>query len=120
LVVAAGQGSVFPAVPFQATIWPTAALPLTTNAEIVTVTARSTDTLTIVRAQEGTAARTVVTGDQIAATITNQVLTDMDAPLAPTTDYQIRAGYSHVVPRKFTIASGKKMTIGNAAIMRIL
>ena len=50
-------------------IWPAGAQPLSTNAEIVRVTARSTDTLTITRAQESTSARTVVVGDQIMAAI---------------------------------------------------
>lgn len=78
LVVTAGQGALFPAVPFNATIWPASTQPLSTNAEIVRVTARSTDTLTITRAQEGTAARTVVIGDQIAATVTAKTLTDVE------------------------------------------
>jgi hypothetical protein len=79
LVVATGDGALFPAVPFNATIWPAGASPLATNAEIVRVTNRSTDTLTIVRAQEGTSARTVIIGDQIANTITAKVLTDIEA-----------------------------------------
>lgn len=70
LVVASGHGARFPSVPFQATIWPAGTNPDPSNAEIVTVTAVSTDTLTITRAQESTSARTVVVGDQIAATIT--------------------------------------------------
>lgn len=78
LVVASGDGSLFPAVPFNATIWPTSAQPTSTTAEIVRVTAISTDTLTITRAQESTSARTVVVGDQIAATITAQTMTDIE------------------------------------------
>lgn len=80
LVVASGHGTRFPSVPFNATIWPTASQPDPSNAEIVRVTAISTDTLTITRAQEGTSARTVVVGDQIAATITNRTLTDIETP----------------------------------------
>lgn len=78
LVVAAGQGALFPNSPFNATIWITGANPITTNAEIVRVTAISTDTLTIVRAQEESVARTIVIGDQIAATITVKTLTDVE------------------------------------------
>ena len=78
LVVTSGHGSRFPAVPFNATVWATGAMPDPSNAEIVRVTAISTDTLTIVRAQEGTSARTVVVGDQIAATITALTLTDIE------------------------------------------
>lgn len=79
LVVAGGTGALFPAVPFNATIWPTAANALSTNSEIVRVTAISTDTLTITRQQESTSARTVVVGDQIAATVTNKTLTDVES-----------------------------------------
>lgn len=78
LVVAAGEGALFPAVPFNASVWPTGVQPLTTNAEIVRVTNIATDTLTITRTQESTSARAVVVGDQIAATITNKTLTDIE------------------------------------------
>ena len=78
LVVTAGQGALFPTPPFNATVWPSGAQPTTTNAEIVRVTGISTDTLTIVRAQEGSSARAIVVGDQIANTITSKVLTDIE------------------------------------------
>ena len=61
------------------TIWPNGEIPHAGNAEIVRVTARSSDTLTIVRAQEGTSARAVVVGDQVAATITNKFLDEIEA-----------------------------------------
>ncbi len=79
LVVAAGQGSLFPTVPFNATIWPVNAQPTSANAEIVRVTNISTDTFTITRTQESTSARTVVVGDQIAATVTAKTLTDIES-----------------------------------------
>lgn len=78
LVVTAGHGTRFPAVPFNATIWEDGELPDPENAEIVRVTGISTDTLTIARAQEGTSARTVVVGDRIAATVTAKTLTDVE------------------------------------------
>lgn len=81
LVVTAGQGARFPAVPFNATVWPSGSSPDPSNAEIVRVTARTTDTLTIVRAQEGTTARSVVVGDLIAATITKKTLDDIEASM---------------------------------------
>lgn len=87
-MVAAGQGALFPAVPFNATIWPASTQPTSTNAEIVRVTNISTDTLTITRAQESTSARTVIVGDQIAQTVTAKLFTDLTASipavLAPT------------------------------------
>ncbi len=79
LVVHAGDGALFPAAPFNATVWPVGVQPLTTNAEIVRVTNVSTDTLTIVRAQESSSARSIVVGDQIAVTITKKVITDIEA-----------------------------------------
>ena len=79
LVVQSGDGAKFPTAPFNATIWPPGVAPLTTNGEIVRVTAKSTDTFTIVRAQEGTTARTVLVADQIAATITVKTITDIES-----------------------------------------
>lgn len=65
LVVAAGEGTRFDTPPFNAVIAPADAEPTPANAEIVRVTARSTDTLTITRTQESSSARTVVVGDRI-------------------------------------------------------
>jgi hypothetical protein len=78
LVVASGDGTKFPTPPFNATVWAASANPLTSNAEVVRVTAVSTDTLTITRSQESSSVRTIVTGDQIAATITSKTLTDIE------------------------------------------
>src|SRR5206468_2357178 len=63
--------------------WPAGDQPLVTNAEIVRVTAISGDTLTITRTQEGTTARAILVGDQIAATITAKVLTDAETSPTP-------------------------------------
>ncbi len=78
LVLATGQGALFPAAPFNAVIWPTGVSALSTNAEVVRVTAKSTDTLTIVRAQESSTARSVIATDQIAAAITAKTITDLE------------------------------------------
>jgi hypothetical protein len=59
LVVATGHGTRFPATPFYATIHPKSELPTLDNAEKVLVTAISTDTFTITRAQGGTTAQTI-------------------------------------------------------------
>src|SRR3990167_2257401 len=82
LVVTASDGAKFPTVPFNATVWPVSVQPTTANAEIVRVTNISTDTFTITRTQESTSARTVVVGDQIAATITALTLTDVEGAAA--------------------------------------
>ncbi len=78
LVVATGDGALFVSVPFNAVIWPTGVQPLSSNAEIVRITGRSSDTLTIARTQEGTAARTVVVGDQIAVVASQTVFRDIE------------------------------------------
>ncbi len=78
LVLNAGQGALFPAAPFNCTIWPASTNATAGNAEIVRVTTIVGDTLTIVRAQEGTAARTIIATDQIANTITVKCLTDIE------------------------------------------
>jgi len=78
LVLNAGDGANFPAAPFNAVIWPTGANPTRANAEIVRVTAKSTDTLTITRTQESSSARTVIVGDQIMAGLTSKSLSDIE------------------------------------------
>jgi len=78
LVLQTGQGALMPAVPFNATVWPLGQLALVSTAEIVRVTTIAGDTLTITRAQEGSSARTIVVGDQVAATITAKTLQDVE------------------------------------------
>jgi len=85
LTVAAGDGARFPTTPFNCTVWPTGAIPLQTNGEIIRVTNIVGDVLTITRAQEGTTARAIVVGDQIANTITAKVITDIESSLSGTT-----------------------------------
>jgi hypothetical protein len=75
LTVQTSDGALFPTPPFNATVWPAGVVPILANAEIVRITARSGDVFTtMTRAQEGTAARAIQVGDQIAATITAKVL----------------------------------------------
>src|SRR6185369_15847094 len=68
LRVQRGDAVRFPPPPFNATVWPAASQPTSSNAEIVQVTDIQNDVLTIARTQEGSSARTIVVGDQIAAT----------------------------------------------------
>ena len=84
LVVTAGQGSYFPATPFDATIWPSGVQSSNTNAEIVRVTNVSTDTFTITRAQYGTTAQSIAVGYQIAQTVDANLLSQL-APLSGAT-----------------------------------
>lgn len=75
------DGTVFPAVPFNVTLWPIGANPDSTNAEIGRVTALNTGTgvATMSRAQEGTTARNIATSWPVAATITVKTLTDIES-----------------------------------------
>jgi hypothetical protein len=79
LSVQASNGGLFPAAPFNATVWPASVQPTLANAEIVRVTIKATDTFTITRAQEGTAARSIAAGYQIAAGMTKKFIDDMVA-----------------------------------------
>jgi len=75
ITVTSGQGARFPTLSagdyFYATLVDTS-----NNLEIVKCTARSTDVLTVVRAQESTTARAYSTGDRIEIRITAQTFVD--------------------------------------------
>lgn len=79
LVVTTGEGARFPAVPFNATVCAAGQIPTPGTAEVVRVTARSSDTLTVTRAQESSTARSIITGDYIAATISAKTITDLES-----------------------------------------
>lgn len=81
LVVNAGDGALFPTPPFNAVVCPAGSAPILTNAEVVRVTGRSTDTFTITRnteAQTGSTARAIQVGDQIFAAVTAKSFTDIE------------------------------------------
>lgn len=87
LVVTAALGTRFPPVPFWAVLHPDGALPTLDNAEKVLVTARSTDTLTITRAQGGTTAQTVTTAFRISNAVFTADVNTYDAVVGPYDDY---------------------------------
>ncbi len=99
--------------------------PTTANSEIVRVTAISTDTFTITRAQESTSARTIVVGDQIADTITVKTLTDveLDRSYLTSTDQTVLAntqviyeGYLELAASfEYELAVGAVLVIGDFA-----
>lgn len=82
LVVTTGEGTRFPAVSFNAVVWPAGSVRTPANSEVVRVTNISTDTFTITRTQESSSARTIIVGDYIAAAITAKTVTDMETQLA--------------------------------------
>lgn len=112
LVVAAGEGADFPAVPFNAVVWPVGALPRSSSAEVVRVTARVGDTLTITRAQEGSAARTILVGDAIADAITAKVLTDIEGK------FPVAVADLSAVP-KVRVTRSTNQTINNSTVTAV-
>ena len=119
LVVTAGQGALFPAVPFNVTIWPASTQPISTNAEIVTVTAVSTDTFTITRQMEGTSARTIGIGDQIACTITAGTLNDVEQELAPAKNIVVQPGFSSYKVQYSEVPVGYSSEVGLGAYSEV-
>lgn len=85
VTVTAGDGATFPTAPFNVTIWPVGALPSRANAEIARVTLVVGNVLTMTRAQEGTSARAILVGDQIAVTITAKSLEDIEGQVSNVT-----------------------------------
>lgn len=82
LDVDSGQGALFPAAPFYAVVYPVGEEPTSSNSEIVKVTAKATDTFTIDRIQDNTAARTILVGDAIALCIIASEVNDVETGLA--------------------------------------
>ncbi len=75
LGVAAGTGTLFPTL--ESTDYFYCTLSSGGTKEIVKVTARSTDTFTIVRAQEGTAASAFLAGTSVELRLTSQGISDV-------------------------------------------
>jgi hypothetical protein len=112
LVVAAGTGSRFAVGP--ATLAPASTTPTAANSEIVRITAISTDTLTITRAQESTTARTVTTSWVIYQGPTAKTITDITTAvgLLETPAQQTQTGTSYTL----VIGDvGKVVTMNNAS-----
>ena len=126
LTVAAGTGALFPALSggnfFYCTLQNTAG----TTIEIVKVTARSTDTFTIVRAQEGTSASAFSTGDKVELRLTageinllfagatqgagtDQVFHENEVTV--NANYTLTTGRNAVSVGPITLASGVSVTV---------
>src|SRR4030095_11094706 len=84
LTVMSGEGDVFHAVPFNATVCPAGVLPTNVNAEIVRVWARAGDVLSLTRIQESTNARAIAVGDLVIASITAKALQEIETGTART------------------------------------
>jgi hypothetical protein len=111
LSVAAGAGALFPALSgsdyFMLTLTDTSG-----NIEIVKVTARATDAMTIVRAQEGTAARAYALGDSAENRMTAGLLGDFaqkgsDNTFTGNNTFSGNLGVGTAPSVKFHVSGGK-------------
>lgn len=79
LVLQSGQGAQFPTAPFDVLMWPAGQQPLVGNAELGRCTARTSDTLTLTRAQYGTTNQAVAVGYQVCQPIDANLLSQLAA-----------------------------------------
>src|SRR5688572_21008106 len=124
IVLVTGDGARFPAVPFNATWWNATDFPDPSDDpshEIVRVTARSTDTLTISRGEEGTGNPGVAGFEhddegkvyKLVAGLTAKVINDEMLPVA-------RSGTSYEVDvvGSLTLESGDALNLNSAGSLR--
>jgi hypothetical protein len=117
VTVATGDGANFPTPPFQVTVWPAApATPTMANAEIGRCTAVAGDVLTIVRAQEGTSARSIVAGDQIMAGVTAGTLMQVRRTHGILPE---DAGYAAWTMHPSGISATQSMTSGTVYVIKL-
>jgi tRNA threonylcarbamoyladenosine modification (KEOPS) complex Pcc1 subunit len=81
LTLASGTGALFPAAPFQVVVTPTGVIATAANSEILRVTAKNTDVLTVQRHVESSATRSIIVGDTVSLAVTAKALTDMEAAI---------------------------------------
>jgi hypothetical protein len=108
LIITAGFVSLFPAVPFNCTVWPSTANPTDANAEIVRVTNIVGDIFTIVRAQEGTTAKAIASGYRIGNTVTAKVFTDIENQAI----FSISAGTTNATGNQIVFANSNNISFG--------
>lgn len=117
LTLESGHGARFPdpgAVGYNCTVWPAGAIAIPDNAEIVRVTAKVGDVLTIQRTQEGSSARAILVGDQITNTVTAKVLEDIEAAAGGTTGPTGATGVTGPTGTGPTGATGQTGATGSA------
>lgn len=120
LIVAAGDGAKLPAVPFNATVWPSGAQPLTTNATLIRVTDVTVDTLTFTRQAEGSSNRSILVGDQLAATLTAQYVDAGLVNQAPSYDLKIPAWHGLVAAGDYRIGATVDVRVDADGELRVL
>jgi microcystin-dependent protein len=122
LVVTGGEGALFPATPFNAVVWPSGVVPTAATAEVVRVTNIATNTFTITRAQEGSTARTILVGDQIALNVTAKTLTDIQTAIATASLLAMPIGggcfwFTDTVPTSFIFCRGQAISRSTYSVL---
>lgn len=109
--VTPGEGALFPAVAFNAVVWPAGASPTAANAEIVRVTNKGTgDNWTVTRVTESSNARSIAVGDQISAAITAKMITDIETAQAADATAITLASTSRVPGGRLTLTTALPFT----------
>ena len=135
LTVATGTGALFPTLTgsnfFYCTLQNTAG----TTIEIVKVTARSTDTFTIVRAQEGTSASAFSTGDKVELRLTAGEINNLFSGIVQgggqdhafiendttvTANYTVTTGRNAFQVGPVTVSGGVTVTIPSGSRLLVL
>jgi hypothetical protein len=109
LTLRAGQGALFPTAPFNCTVWPASVNPISTNAEIIRVTNVVGDVLTIVRAQEGTTAKSIAVGWQVSNSISVKVITDLETAVNALPAFAIQS-----ISAGTSVATGPQVIFSNS------
>lgn len=108
LVVQSGHGARFPSAPFYITAHPPSEFPTLDNAEKLLVSAKSTDTFTITRAQGDTTAKAIEAGWRISNSV---FLADFPATFDDLTDGSTNKAYTSTEKTKLSgIATGADVT----------
>lgn len=113
LVVTSGEGALFPTPPFYAILHPASQLPKQSISEKVLVTAISTDTFTIVRAQGSYSAKSVAVGWRISNAIFQEDLNNSSI-----IQNEVPGGSVNGSNTAFTLASATGMVTGSLRVYK--
>lgn len=113
LVVQSGDGTKFPSPPFYAIVHPVNSIPTVSNAEKVLVTAVSTDTFTIVRAQGIYTAKSIAVGWRISNAIFQE-----DMNNSSIIQNEVPGGSINGSNTAFTLASATGMVTGSLKLFK--
>jgi hypothetical protein len=117
IILAAGQGGEFPS-PGPSDYFYATLVDSSNNIEIVKCTARSADTLTVVRGQDGTSARSFAVGSLLELRIVAATFTDLQNEIVP--DPLVPAGTKMLFVQTSAPTGWTKVTTYDDAALRIV